>query len=31
MQTLRERKELLDDTGWDWVQKDYQHEKGGLV
>lgn len=31
MQSLQERKELLDDTGLDWVQEDYQQEKGALV
>jgi len=31
MQTLQERKELLGDTELDWVQEDYQPEKGGLV
>lgn len=31
MQTLQERKELLDDTELDWVQEDYQQEKGALV
>lgn len=31
MQTLRERKELLDDTELDWVQEDYQQEKEALV
>lgn len=31
MQTLQERKELLDDMGLDWVQEDYQQEKGALV
>lgn len=31
MQNLQERKELLDDTELDWVQEDYQQEKGALV
>lgn len=31
VQTLQERKELLDDTELDWVQGDYQQEKGALV
>lgn len=31
MQTQQERKELLDDTELDWVQEDYQQEKGALV
>lgn len=31
MQTLQESKELLDDTELDWVQEDYQQEKGALV
>lgn len=28
MQTLQERKELLEDTELDWVQEDYQKKKG---